>query len=254
MALVKNDIPILEYDTEPVGVISNNPGGVCNFPRKAVFLFLLDEADKYALSRGCEKIGEYQTITKLYRIYKDVYKGTEVCICQAPLGASAAVQLLDHLIGHGVREIIAAGSCGALINFAENEFIVPTEALRDEGTSYHYLPPERTVRLGEKAVTAVRRALEKNNVPYTLCKVWTTDGFYRETREMVEHRRAEGCKAVDMECSAMAACARMRGAEFGQILFTADSLADVEKHDERDWGAASFSIALTLALDAVIEI
>ena len=53
---------------------------------------------------------------------------------------------------------------------------------------------------------------------------------------MVKYRRAEGCTTVEMECAALAACARKRGASFGQILYAADSLANVLEHDERDWG------------------
>ena len=61
-------------------------------------------------------------------------------LCQAPVGAAAATQILDWLIGYGVREVISAGSCGALEKFPESTFLVPNKALRDEGTSYHYRP------------------------------------------------------------------------------------------------------------------
>ena len=60
--------------------------------------------------------------------------------------------------------------------------------------------------------------------------------FFRETRDMVAYRKAEGCATVEMECAALAACAKKRGAAFGQILYTADSLANAERHDDRDWG------------------
>lgn len=57
-----------------------------------------------------------------------------------------------------------------------------------------------------------------------------------------------------MECSALAACAEFRNVTFGQILFTADTLADVENHNDRDFGAASFPIALKLCFDAIIKL
>lgn len=65
-------------------------------------------------------------------------------------------------------------------------------------------------------------------------------------------RVAEGCTTVEMECAALAACARKRGASFGQILYTADSLANVLKHDERDWGKNSLRKALELCI-AVLQ-
>ena len=64
----------------------------------------------------------------------------EFCLCAAPLGAPAAAQLMDFLISCGCKKIISTGSCGVLTDLAENEFLIPVKALRDEGTSYHYLP------------------------------------------------------------------------------------------------------------------
>ena len=61
------------------------------------------------------------------------------------------MQLLDWLIGYGVREIISAGSCGALEQLDESVFLVPRKALRDEGTSYHYAPPSRFIEIDERA-------------------------------------------------------------------------------------------------------
>ena len=67
-------------------------------------------------------------------------------------------------------------------------------------------------------------------------------------------RKSEGCSVVEMECSALAACAAFRGATWGMILYTADSLADVDKYDERNWGGNAYEYALTLCLDAVLKI
>lgn len=66
--------------------------------------------------------------------------------------------------------------------------------------------------------------------------------------------KREGCAVVEMECSALAACADFRGATWGMILYTADSLADVDKYDERNWGGNAYEYALTLSLDAVIKL
>ena len=83
---------------------------------------------------------------------------------------------------------------------------------------------------------------------------WSTDGFFRETKEKVEYRKKEGCAVVEMECSALCACASFRKVIWGMMLYTADSLADVERYDERHWGGNADEYALTLCLDAVLEI
>lgn len=254
MSLHKNEIPILEYDDEVTAVIMPNRNENYSFPRKAVFPFLSDEIDNFAEKNNCEKIGEFLSTTKNFPIYKMCYNENEVCFCQAPVGAAVATQMLDFLIECGVNQIISAGSCGVLVKLDENEFVIPTEALRDEGTSYHYLPPSRTVQLNKTAIAAIEKSLAKNNIRYSYCRTWTTDGFFRETKELVNYRRSEGFNVVEMECSALAACAQFREVTFGQMLFTADTLADVEAHDDRDWGIQSFPIALQLCFDAVTEI
>ncbi len=255
MSIIKHEYPILEYDTDPHAVIEpNHEHFTVTLPRKAVIGFLADEIDRYATVHNAKAVATLESITKRFPIYVVEYQGVEICLCQGPMGAPAATQLLDWLIGYGVREVIAAGSCGALCDFAENEFFIPTKALRDEGTSYHYLPPARYVNLSVAACTAIEQTMTAHRLPCRTVTTWTTDGFYRETREKVSYRKGEGCAVVEMECAAMAACASLRGATFGELLYTADTLANVDSYDERDWGRASHSLALKLALDAVCNI
>lgn len=96
---------------------------------------------------------------------------------------------------------------------------------------------------------AIEKTIVEHGLEYREVITWTTDGFYRETKEKVAYRRQEGCEVVEMECSALAACASLRNAIWGCILFTADTLADVENYDERNWGKDSLSYALELCLD-----
>lgn len=254
MALIKNEIPILEYDDARAAVVMPNRVEGYHFPKLAVFPFLGREVDDFAVANNCPVIGEFLSATKVYPIYRMTYQGREVCLCQAPVGSAAAAQLLDWLIACGAEKIISAGSCGVLVPMEENRFLIPTEALRCEGASYHYLPPSRTVTADPEGVAAIERAFRKNGVRYAHCKTWSTDGFFRETREMVAYRREEGYSVVEMECSALMAVAQFRGVKFGQFLYTADTLADAELYDERDWGASSVSRAMRLCLDAVIEL
>ena len=95
--------------------------------------------------------------------------------------------------------------------------------------------------------------MRKDRGIYQRGKTWTADGSFRETKDMVQYRKAEGFDVVELECSALATCARFRGAEFGQILFTADTLANVEAHDDRSWGLQPFPLALKLCFEAVLE-
>ena len=250
----KHDLPILEYDFDSIEVIRPNHGvEQLVLPEKCVFGFLGDVIDDYAFEMDAVIAEHFETITKSYPIYIVRQNGLEFCLCQAPLGASAAAQLLDFLISCGCKKIISAGSCGVLTDLAENEFLIPIRAMRDEGTSYHYLPAARFVDLELSTIKAIEQTFCALNIPFQKCITWTTDGFFRETRDMVEYRKSEGCSTVEMECAALAACAQKRGASFGQILYTADSLANIYAHDERDWGKGSLRKALELCISVLIN-
>ena len=127
--------------------------------------------------------------------------------------------------------------------------MVPTRALRAEGTSYHYLPASRYIELDKEPISVMEKTFRVYNLPFVTCSTWSTDGFFRETKDMVKYRLEEGCLVVEMECAALAACSRNRGAIFGQFLFTADSLANVHEYDARAFGIESHEKALLLGLD-----
>ena len=240
MSIQKHEIPILEFDSDPSAVLE--PGHEAldvHFPERAVFAFLQDTIEKYALQHGGKVLTQFLSATFL--------------LVQAPVGAAPAAQILDWLIAHGVKKVISSGSCGVLVHKEEGVFLVPKKALRDEGTSYHYLPPSRFVDIEEAPRKAIEKVLRSHHLPYEEVITWSTDGFFRETKEKVEYRKSEGCTVVEMECSALAAVAKMRDIQWGSLLYTGDSLANVEEHDMRSFGIGSREIALRLSIESVLE-
>ena len=146
-------------------------------------------------------------------------------IYQSGMGAPLAVALLEEVIAKGGRKFIVFGSCGALLqNLAEGRLIVPDEAYRDEGTSYHYAPAADYITV--KNADLVSKVLSEIEVPHVEGRIWTTDGLYRETKNNADARRAEGCIAVDMECSALQAACNMRNVELYQYVYAEDMLSD----------------------------
>ena len=248
----KHAIPILEFDDNPQAVIMPNHEGLdLQLPKKCIYAFLEEEIDRYAQEVEADCVGEFVSATKTYPVYVINYKGEKVCLVQAPVGSAPAAQFMDWLIGYGVEQIISTGTCGVLTNIEENAFLVPVRALRDEGASYHYVAPSRYIEMQIEAVSAIEQVLEQLGIPYEEVMTWSTDGFYRETAEKVAYRKEEGCAVVEMECAALAAVAQLRGIVWGQLLFTADSLADLENYDSRDWGSEAFDKALELCLEIV---
>ncbi len=253
--ILRHEIPILEFDTDRAAVINPTHENIdLLLPKKCVFAFLGEHITDYASKTETVKVSEFISMTKRYPVYVTKYKGEEITLCEAPVGAAASAQILDWLIGYGVREIISAGSCGALEAFPESTFLVPCKALRDEGTSYHYAPPSRFMEIGEGARKAIEETVRQHGMKYQEVITWSTDGFFRETKEKIAYRKNEGCSVVEMECAALAAVSAFRGATWGMILYTADSLADVDQYDERNWGGDAYEYALTLCLDAVLKL
>ena len=250
----KHEIPILEFDDNPQAVIMPTHEDLdLNLPARCVYAFLEEEIERYATSVGAEKVGEFVSATKIYPVYVMTYNGEEICLAQAPVGSAAAAQFMDWLIGYGVKQIISTGTCGVLVDMPENIFLIPTRALRDEGASYHYVAPSRYIEVNRRALTAIETVLRQASIPYQEVMTWSTDGFYRETPDKVAYRIEEGCSVVEMECAALAAVAKLRGAIWGLLLFTADSLVDIDNYDQRNWGAEAFDKALELCLDIAVQ-
>ena len=103
MSLIKNNIPILEYDTNSKAVIMPGHSTNFHFPERAVMLFMETEIDDYAMTNKCEIIGQFISITKVFPVYKTVHNGVELAICQAPLGGAASTQIMEQLIAGGVK-------------------------------------------------------------------------------------------------------------------------------------------------------
>lgn len=246
------EVALVEFDDNQNAVIMPRHEGLdIKLPRKLVYVFLDECIDRYADEIGAKCVAKYDSLTKKYPVYVTEVRGEKIAFCQAPVGAPAATMVMDWLIGYGCKTILASGCCGALEDIDENVFLVPSKALRDEGTSFHYAPPSRFIELDGKMRNLIKEGMKRRNIKYSECITWSTDAFYRETPSKIESRKAEGCSVVDMECSALTACARLRDADYGQIIFTADSLADLDNYDVRGWGKDSFVKALELCLDLI---
>jgi uridine phosphorylase len=160
-------------------------------------------------------------------VYKIEHEGKAVAVYCTPVGGPASGGLLEEMISKGCEKFVFFGSCGVLNrDIAAKSFILPTAAYRDEGTSYHYLPPCTYVDV--PTASRLSEIFAELNLPHVSGKTWTTDAIYRETRGNMEKRRAEGCLTVEMECASIMAIAEFREAEVYQFLYAADSLDEVE--------------------------
>lgn len=169
-------------------------------------------------------------------IYEVTYKGKRFAFYKARLGAPACVGCFEDVIPMGVKRIILLGNCGVLdSSIRDCGIIIPTKAIRDEGTSYHYAPAADYIDVNKKYVDEFVSVLDECGYPHVRGITWTTDAFYRETRAKVEARKKMGAISVEMECAAMQALCDFRNVEFFQFLYAGDNL------DHSDWDPRSLS-------------
>lgn len=143
------------------------------------------------------------------------------------LGAPAVAAQADELIAMGATQLVSVALCGGLQHdMRPGDVVVADSAIRDEGTSYHYLPSTRDIDADPALVIALQNALAAQGVTPRTGRVWSTDAPYRETREEVVAHQRDGVLGVDMELAALLAVARRRGVRAAGVLVAGDNLAD----------------------------
>lgn len=247
------ELPLFEDDLRADGVLE--PARVfahADAPQRAVMCFFQEVIQGYGSP-------VHATLKHVYGgrpMYETVHRGERVAFFYPGLGAPAAAACMEEAIALGCRDFIAVGGAGALVpNLTVGHAIVVDSAVRDEGTSFHYLAPGRTVDADAAATEAIVAALGAAEVPFVRGRSWTTDAIYRETRERVQRRVAEGCLTVEMEAAAFFAVARFRKVRVGQLLYAGDTLAG-DEWDGRGWLKARSvrEEMFRLALDAAAQI
>jgi uridine phosphorylase len=146
-----------------------------------------------------------------------------VAVYKAYFGAPAAGICIESLIASGVERVVMVGTAGSISPRCEiGRVLLPTWGVREEGTSYHYLPPDVACHPSEDLLGAIRGDLE--TVDCVQGGVWSVDALFRETVDKIEAYAERGVLAVEMECTALMAIATYRGVAFAAALIITDQL------------------------------
>ncbi|MGW8382875.1 nucleoside phosphorylase [Streptococcus parasuis] len=185
-------------------------------------------------------------------IYEE--SGVRVGVMLASIGASMIVGNLEELKAKGFQNFIVFGTCGVLDrSIAVDKIILPSSALRDEGTSYHYAPASGEISYHSELLLTMEEALDQAGIEHVRTKTWTTDAFYRETAAKVKRRLTAGAMVVDMEASAIMAWANFRQAKVYQFFYTADYVDhhknewDVRREERTADSMTFFEVAMAIA-------
>ena len=228
-----------------------------DFPKTCVSFFSKSVMEEFVKQFKPQVIGHVSNATMKFDIYKVMVGDIAVAVTQAPVGAPAAVANMEELISMGIENFVHVGCCGCLKNDIEDySIIIPTAAIRDEGTSYHYAPPADIVELDKKCVDIIEYVVKNLDFHYVKGATWTTDAIFRETRDKVDRRKQQGAITVDMECSALAVLAKFRNVNFAQVFYAADNLGN-EEYDPRSLIGGDIdkkSIVIPIGIKCAVEL
>lgn len=227
--------PILEYDTDRTAKIRAADMLPKTLPGKCVITFFRDALGKIVRENDCKILGHLHSEIVDIPIYEYRKNGQSIALTMPFATAPGAAGTIEELHAMGCGAFLVCGGAGSLrSDLTVGKLILPAAAVRDEGTSYHYLPPAREVACPAQALDAVRAQLQAMDLPFVEGKTWTTDAFYRETEDKIRRRAGEGCLTVEMECAAFFAVAQFYGLPLAQLLYAGDDLTGAE-WNARDW-------------------
>lgn len=176
------DYPILEYDPErkaliePLNLVNRQKINLIekkvDIPEHCLIPFYFHTIKNMEEKGILKEIArERSLITPPLPLYEMEHKGERLAVMTSGLGAPFAAGIMEYAIAMGCKKFIAFGSCGVLDStISRDQIIVPTSAIRDEGTSYHYSPPSREIIPNVEIVTKIQNYLKNNQIKFLLGK------------------------------------------------------------------------------------
>lgn len=143
-------------------------------------------------------------------------------------GAPLLAATVEELIAFGVKRFISLGLAGSLQpDLHPGAIVLCDRAIRDEGTSHHYLPPARMVEADLALLEKISLTFSARGISHSRGASWTTDAPYRETRREVAAYRTQGVKTVEMEAAALLALGQSYSLQTAAVMVIGDRLADL---------------------------
>lgn len=144
--------------------------------------------------------------------------GLDCAIIPRTIGGPYAVLVAEQLRASGTELIVGLTSAGRVTpDLPLPSLVVATSAIRDEGTSYHYLPPAQAVACPSRLAQPIAEQLSSLGFAVRLGPVWTTDAPYRETDCELQKWASEGVLAVEMQAASLFAFGQARKAEVALV-------------------------------------
>jgi len=158
-------------------------------------------------------------------MFQIALEGGPCGIIARTIGGPFAVLVAEQLAASGVQLIAGLTSAGRVSrDLPIPSLVVATRAVRDEGTSHHYLVPQPAIEAPAAIVPYLRQELGRLQLPVFEGPVWTTDAPYRETRSQLEHHARDGVMAVEMQAASLFAFAAAREIPVAMVAHVSNSI------------------------------
>ncbi len=210
-------------------------------PPVGVLEFDGDLTDWLVSNRGARPCSDWACFhTTMYTLEVD---GFSCAIIPRTIGGPYAVLVAEQLAASGTQIIIGLTSAGRVSpTLPVPSLVVATRALRDEGTSYHYLPPEPIVESRSDVVEALLREVRTIGLPVSAGLVWTTDAPYRETLEQINQHAESGVLAVEMQAASLLAFGAARAVPVGVLAHVTNAIGHTEEQFDKGDSQVGYEI------------
>ena len=215
-----------DIESEPIVNFEAFYGPKKHIVDKCIIIFSKVICDHVLEKFECTQLAEIGACNGGIPVWTFEYKGEKIAFYLTPIGSALAggtVAEINHLTG--ASRFVMFGSCGSLdAEKTTGRFIIPTEAYRGEGLSYYFAEAADYIAIRNSDKLA--EIFAELNVPFVQGRVWTTDSMLRETVNLVNRRKSEGCIAVEMELAGVQAVCDFYGYELYDFLAAGDVLVE----------------------------
>lgn len=185
-------------------------------------------------------------------MYEFTLNGRKIGIIGRAVGAPFAVLIAEQAFVSGCKYLISITSAGTIQPPKNNEqFLLIEQALRDEGTSFHYLPPDQKAEIPTELFTRLHPLQSEQDLSLAVGKSWTTDAPYRETQSAIDYAGSRNITAVEMEAAALYAFALHHDVSAICFAHLTNTMAQQEEDFEK--GPKAGSIASLHLISRVIS-
>ncbi len=182
-----------------------------HIPKKVLLVYSRRMPAKLRRVMGLRSFKHSAGDTGAYHFKKFISKDRRLFVMMIPGGAPITATAVEEAIACGGRQFLIAGTAGAInLDLNISDIVLCDSAIRDDGTSHHYLRNSKHVGPDKNLYGALRKGMIRMDIPFVEGTTWTIDAPYAETRKEIRHYRNEGVLTVEMEAAALFAVAKKR--------------------------------------------